>query len=99
MMQHCVPLRKYWDPDVPGVCKLNNQQYLFAISIPNILIDVILLALPVRYVMRLEMNKRHKQTIVGMSTVVFGIDDVLLLTRRSIVPLWSLVSVAAIRVP
>lgn len=65
MMLHCFPLRKYWDPDVPGECKLDNAKYLFAISIPNILIDVILLTLPVRYVMRLEMSRRHKQTIVG----------------------------------
>ncbi|GIZ45533.1 hypothetical protein CKM354_000869500 [Cercospora kikuchii] len=66
MMLHCVPLRKYWDPDVPGVCNLDNQKYLFAISIPNILIDVILLGMPVRYVLMLEMGRRQKQTIAGL---------------------------------
>lgn len=66
MMLHCIPLRKYWDPDVPGVCNLDNQKYLFAISIPNILIDVILLGMPVRYVLMLEMGRRQKQTIAGL---------------------------------
>ncbi|KAF2215321.1 hypothetical protein CERZMDRAFT_65632 [Cercospora zeae-maydis SCOH1-5] len=66
MMLHCVPLRKYWDPDVPGVCNLDNEKYLFAISIPNILIDVILLGMPVRYVLMLEMGRRQKQTIAGL---------------------------------
>ena len=63
MMLHCVPLKKYWMPEIPGECGLDNQKYFFAISIPNILIDVALLALPIR---RLQMGRLQKQTIGGL---------------------------------
>ncbi|EME40510.1 hypothetical protein DOTSEDRAFT_37327 [Dothistroma septosporum NZE10] len=66
MMLHCVPLRKYWLPDTPGECNLDNQAYFLAISIPNILIDVALLVLPVRYIMRLQMGRIQKQTVAAL---------------------------------
>lgn len=66
MLLHCVPLRKYWDHDVPGECNLDNQAYFFAISIPNILIDIAILILPIRYILKLEMGRRQKQAVASL---------------------------------
>ncbi|RYP41312.1 hypothetical protein DL769_011578 [Monosporascus sp. CRB-8-3] len=62
----CIPTRGYWDKTIEASCNVDSQMFLFAISIPNILIDVTLLVLPVPYVIRLNVSKSQKRAIISM---------------------------------
>ncbi|KAI1370590.1 hypothetical protein F4677DRAFT_465074 [Hypoxylon crocopeplum] len=62
----CIPTRGFWNKTVEASCDVDSQKFLFAISIPNILIDVTLLTLPIPYVIRLNVSKSQKRAIVSM---------------------------------
>ncbi|CRG87514.1 hypothetical protein PISL3812_04532 [Talaromyces islandicus] len=62
----CIPTRGLWDHSVDASCNVDSQKFLFAISIPNILIDVTLLILPTPYIMKLNISSGHKQAIISM---------------------------------
>ncbi|GLA28505.1 hypothetical protein AnigIFM63326_006084 [Aspergillus niger] len=62
----CIPTRGLWDQSVDASCNVDSQKFLFAISIPNIIIDVTLLALPIPYIMKLNTSKSHKKAIMSM---------------------------------
>lgn len=59
----CDPIHGYWDPSIPSDC-VNAARYYTAIAIPNILTDVVLLALPIRMVWRLQLRLGPK---IGLS--------------------------------
>ncbi|KAI0471178.1 integral membrane protein [Xylaria cf. heliscus] len=65
----CIPPRGFWDKTIEASCNVDSQRFLFAISIPNILIDVTLLSLPVPYVIRLNIAKSQKRAILSMFTL------------------------------
>ncbi|KAI1734286.1 integral membrane protein [Xylaria scruposa] len=65
----CVPPRGFWDKTIEASCNVDSQKFLFAISIPNILIDVTLLSLPIPYVIRLNIAKSQKRVILSMFTL------------------------------
>ncbi|KAI0902725.1 hypothetical protein F4823DRAFT_629953 [Ustulina deusta] len=60
----CIPIRGLWDKTVDAACNVDSQKFLFGISIPNILIDIILLALPIPYVVRLNVSTNQKRVLV-----------------------------------
>ncbi|KAI1178724.1 hypothetical protein F4777DRAFT_536536 [Nemania sp. FL0916] len=62
----CIPPRGLWDKTVKATCNVDSQKFLFAISIPNILIDITLLALPIPFIIRLNMSKSHKRAIISI---------------------------------
>ncbi|KAI9035645.1 Phosphotransferase enzyme family protein [Aspergillus affinis] len=62
----CVPTRGLWDHSIDASCNVDSQKFLFAISIPNILIDVTLLVLPVPYILKLNTSSNHKKAIMSM---------------------------------
>ncbi|KAI1429593.1 integral membrane protein [Xylaria sp. FL1777] len=62
----CIPPRGFWDKTIEATCNVDSQRFLFAISIPNILIDVTLLTLPIPYVIRLNIAKSQKRVILSM---------------------------------
>jgi hypothetical protein len=45
---------------------VDSQLALFVTSIPNIIIDLLLLALPIQYVASLNVSKQQKRAIVSM---------------------------------
>jgi hypothetical protein len=51
---------------VEASCDVDSQKFLFGISIPNIIIDVILLWLPSPYVLRLQIPKSQKRAIISV---------------------------------
>ncbi|KAJ8108896.1 hypothetical protein ONZ43_g6288 [Nemania bipapillata] len=65
----CIPPRGFWDKTIEASCNVDSQKFLFAISIPNILIDVTLLSLPIPYVIRLNIAKSQKRAILSMFTL------------------------------
>ncbi|KAI5926280.1 integral membrane protein [Camillea tinctor] len=62
----CIPTRGFWDKSIEASCNVDSQKFLFAISIPNILIDVSLLVLPIRYVIQLNLSESQKRIIISL---------------------------------
>ncbi|CAI6101420.1 unnamed protein product [Clonostachys chloroleuca] len=62
----CIPTRGFWDKTIERSCNVDSNKFLFAISIPNILIDVALLLLPVPFVLKLHVSKDRKVSIMSM---------------------------------
>ncbi|KAL2021314.1 hypothetical protein VTK56DRAFT_7285 [Thermocarpiscus australiensis] len=62
----CIPTRGIWDKTIEASCDVDSQKFLFAISIPNILIDVILLGMPTAYVIRLNLPRGQKSAVLSM---------------------------------
>ncbi|PYH49850.1 uncharacterized protein BP01DRAFT_309921 [Aspergillus saccharolyticus JOP 1030-1] len=62
----CVPTRGLWDQSIDASCNVDSQKFLFAISIPNIIIDVTLLTLPIPYILKLNTSSSHKKAIMSM---------------------------------
>lgn len=63
----CIPTRGFWDKTIHAACHVDSQKFLFAISIPNILIDVALLTLPVPYIKRLNVSDNQKKVLISIS--------------------------------
>lgn len=62
----CIPTRGFWDKTIESSCNVDSQKFLFSISIPNILLDVTLLALPAPYVMNLHISTGQKRALVSI---------------------------------
>jgi hypothetical protein len=55
----CIPLKKTWAPWIEGYC-IDLKATFLAVSIPNILTDIAILALPMPHVWKLQTNKAQK---------------------------------------
>ena len=55
----CDPIRGYWDLTIPSKC-IATREFFLGNSIPNITMDVLILALPVRKVWDLQMPRQRK---------------------------------------
>lgn len=81
----CRPVAKNWDPTSPGHCGNRLAGYT-AVSVVNVLVDVIMLALPLPMVLRLRVTKpAHKWALlgvfgIGVVTVVFSVVRLVSLT-------------------
>ncbi|KAI0846127.1 hypothetical protein F5Y00DRAFT_272233 [Daldinia vernicosa] len=62
----CIPTRGIWDKTIQASCNVDSQKFLFAISIPNIVIDVTILTLPIPYVIRLNVPKSQKRAVITL---------------------------------
>ncbi|KAL9066444.1 MAG: hypothetical protein Q9161_007583 [Pseudevernia consocians] len=61
----CTPIHKSWDPTIPGHCLKTGNTFLGA-TIPNIVIDFILLLLPIPMLWRLHVEILSKIALVGV---------------------------------
>ncbi|KAF2450126.1 hypothetical protein P171DRAFT_426596 [Karstenula rhodostoma CBS 690.94] len=62
----CIPPKAIWDKTIEDAkCGVDMGRFLWGISIPNIISDVVLLLLPVPYVLRLNMSYSQKRLILG----------------------------------
>jgi hypothetical protein len=73
----CVPMEKNWHPMVKGTC-IPIIPFYYGLQIPNIITDVLIIVVPIREVMRLQLNKKLKTGAVtmfalGIITLVFDI--------------------------
>lgn len=55
----CVPVRKQWHPEIEGTCVDRGAFYGY-ISLPNIIIDAVMLALPVPVIWKLQLKRNQK---------------------------------------
>ncbi|MDI1489698.1 MAG: hypothetical protein OHK93_000896 [Ramalina farinacea] len=63
----CSPIRGFWQPMMqpPPHC-INQQAFYDGLSVPNFLMDIAILALPVKEVWKLQMNTRTKMEVSGL---------------------------------
>jgi len=73
----CVPMEKNWYPQVEGTC-IPIIPFYYGLQIPNIITDLLIIVVPIREVMLLQLNKRLKTGAItmfalGIITLVFDI--------------------------
>lgn len=59
----CVPISKYWNPPIDGYCNREDLQYIITSSI-TVITDVLVMIIPVKLVVGLQMNKKTKLGLV-----------------------------------
>lgn len=59
----CVPVRRFWDDTVEGNC-LNRDAFWLSTAIVHIVTDVVLLAMPMPILIRLNIPKRQRIALV-----------------------------------
>ena len=64
----CIPVRKIWEPQIQGWC-LDLVPFYYGAQIPNIITDIVIVAMPLRIVLRLGLDKKLK---VGLG-IIFGL--------------------------
>lgn len=64
-LTNCIPLSQYWDPKPTGWCRdtLVGDNATVAV---NLVLDVLVLALPLPVLWRLQMSIRDKLTVTAM---------------------------------
>lgn len=73
----CIPMEKNWHPQVEGTC-IPIIPFYYGLQIPNIVTDLLIIVVPIREVMKLQLNKRLKtgamtMFALGIITLVFDI--------------------------
>ncbi|KGO65644.1 hypothetical protein PITC_007620 [Penicillium italicum] len=68
MFLTCTPFEKNWNPTLPGHCASRNVSFS-TIGAFNLLTDVVIMALPIRFVWKLQMSLPTKLAVVG----IFGL--------------------------
>ncbi|KAL1857639.1 hypothetical protein VTK73DRAFT_8021 [Phialemonium thermophilum] len=73
----CRPIQKNWDPTVSGQCGNQIAGYT-AVSVYNVIVDVVMCILPIPMIYNLQVKKPYKAALlgifgIGVVTVVFSI--------------------------
>ncbi|KAL6915554.1 hypothetical protein FSST1_007049 [Fusarium sambucinum] len=61
----CNPVEGYWDHSIPSKCIDSNKFYI-GITIPNIIFDLVTVALPIREIWRLQMGRDKKWALTSI---------------------------------
>ena len=64
----CNPVLGAWDLTVPATC-ITLRKFYLANAVPNIVMDVIILALPIPNIWALQMSIRQKYVVSGLLLV------------------------------
>ena len=64
----CTPIKKYWNPAIPGHCIAETKAGL-AYGSMNFISDIIIFVLPLPMVWQLKLSRRHK---IGVTLVFMG---------------------------
>ena len=64
-MFSCTPIHGFWDFTTPSKC-INTRKFFMGNSIPNIIMDVVILTLPMGKVWYLQMSMGRKLAVSGM---------------------------------
>lgn len=83
----CIPPQKFWRKDIHGHC-FNFLTFVQALQISNIILDAVILALPVSAVLRLQMSRSKKLSVLavflmGGLSVVFAIVRLVVLLQEN----------------
>ena len=61
----CRPVTKFWSRLEPGYC-FNFDEYYIGVQIPDVILDVVILALPIRMISTLQLSRIDKATVLGI---------------------------------
>ena len=61
----CSPISGFWDYTIQATC-INPQAFYIANSVPNVLVDIVMLCLPVHQVVRLKLDQTQKVGVCCM---------------------------------
>ncbi|KAF6811744.1 integral membrane protein [Colletotrichum plurivorum] len=61
----CTPVARFWDQTIPGTC-IDSSKFYIGITVPNIVFDLLTVALPIHEVWRLQMGRDKKLAITGV---------------------------------
>ena len=59
----CVPVNGYWNYSLKARC-LNPAKFYIGVAVPNVVTDVVILALPIRMVLRLQADVIQKIALI-----------------------------------
>lgn len=62
---YCVPLRRYWDPTVEGVC-YNFNMYFMIMEIFDLVMDAVLIVLPLKTIANLHLSLRKRLALLAV---------------------------------
>ena len=62
--RQCMPAQKVWLLERPGHC-INSSVFVLVIQAPNVILDVIVLALPMLVVYKLHLSRSKKIGLAG----------------------------------
>ena len=65
----CQPINGFWDITIPSKC-VNTRSFFIGNSVPNLLMDVLILSLPLNNVWKLQMSTKNK--ILVSSLLLLG---------------------------
>lgn len=65
----CRPFAMNWDQTIPGGKCGSQQHFYFAMGIVNIATDVVMLALPMPFLFKLQLPLRKKLAVMGMFAI------------------------------
>ncbi|MCJ1433258.1 hypothetical protein MMC27_002617 [Xylographa pallens] len=88
----CNPTNAFWDFELqgtPGVSCINFQAFYISVAVPNLLTDVLILAMPIRQVWKLQLDRRSKVALtfiflLGSFVIIASIVRLVSLTHISI---------------
>lgn len=61
----CQPVQMAWDPSVRGICGNHTTAYS-AVAIFDIITDIIIVGLPIKFVAQLQVRRAHKIALYGV---------------------------------
>jgi hypothetical protein len=62
-MLSCVPIPKFWDPDVPGYC-IDKKQYIYSTIAVTIITDLLVTLMPAWILYGLQIPRKQKAVVV-----------------------------------
>ena len=65
VLAQCVPISALWDPTQNGTC-INLAAFFQAAGIPNVILNVVILVLPLPMIWSLEIDRKHKIALSGV---------------------------------
>lgn len=74
----CIPMEANWNPTIVDKTCIPIIPFYYGLQIPNIITDLLIIVVPIREVMRLQLNKKLKTGVIimfalGMITLIFDI--------------------------
>ena len=61
----CTPVQKLWKQKLPGHC-INPLTFVQGMQVTNIILDAVILVLPISAVLRLQMSRVKKISVMGI---------------------------------
>ncbi|KAI0411653.1 hypothetical protein F5X98DRAFT_367904 [Xylaria grammica] len=66
ILLQCIPTRGIWDDSIEASCHVNRGVAILVTCIPNVILDLLLLALPIRYVASLNLYRQQRREIISI---------------------------------